>query len=206
MGMDLWAARLERALTGEETAALLALLPDWRRERLLRVTQAEKRREVLCAYLLLRHALWERYQWRDLPAMECAALGKPYFPDAPTVHFNLSHTAGAVLVGLDDQPLGVDIEKIRPVSGRTMRRVADAATEEAFFESWVRREARGKCSGAGIAAMLTGEPPLQDGESVYSVETFPGYAAGVATRSEALPGKPRIISLDEMLEASGHTL
>ena len=46
--------------------------------------------------------------------------GKPYFPEHPDVHFNLSHTAGAVLVGLSDRPVGVDIEHIRPVSQRTM--------------------------------------------------------------------------------------
>lgn len=204
MGMDLWAARLERALTGEETAALLALLPPRRRERLLRVSQAEKRREVLCAYGLLYLALRERWDWKELPPMAHAPLGKPYFPDAPAVEFNLSHTAGAVLVGLSDQPLGVDIERIRPVSGRAMHRLAHGETEEAFFKSWVRREARSKCGGGGIGSMLTAEPPLEEGEVFCFLETFPGYAAGVATRGSTVPGTLRTVSLDEILKTSGH--
>ena len=57
MPIGLWAARLERPLTGEETEGLTNLLPPGRRERLLRVKDPARRREPLCAYLLLRLAL-----------------------------------------------------------------------------------------------------------------------------------------------------
>lgn len=116
MSIELWAARLERPLTERETEAMLPLLPPERQERLLRIKQSEKRREPLCAYLILRHALWDQYRWRELPPIRLTSLGKPYFPDFPEVHFNLSHTTGAVLVALSGEPVGVDIEHIRPVS------------------------------------------------------------------------------------------
>lgn len=199
MPIELWAARLERPLTERETELLLGLLPPERRERVLRLKQLERRREVLCAYWILRLALREQYQWRDLPEIRRSSRGKPWFPEHPEVHFNISHTAGAVLVGLSDQPLGVDIEKIRPVSRRTMRRLADVAAEEAFFQSWVRREARVKRGGEGVGTMLREEPPLQRGEFYYALDTFPGYAAGVATRSTERPGAVRRYTLDEVL-------
>jgi len=199
MPIELWAARMERPLTIRESDAMLALLPAERQERLLRVQKPEKRREPLCAYFMLRHALWEQYHWRELPPMAYSSLGKPYFPDFPTVHFNLSHTAGAVLVGLSDEPVGVDIEHIRPVSQRTMRRLADVATERAFFKSWVRREARAKRAGTGIGVMLESETPLQHGEHFYFIETFPGYVAGVATRGSERPGSVRKYELDGMM-------
>ena len=198
MSIELWAARLERPLTERETTAMLRLLPEARRERLLRIKQPEKRREPLCAYLILRHALWEQYRWRELPEIRLSSFGKPYFPEHPDVHFNLSHTAGAVLVGLSDRPVGVDIEHIRPVSQRTMRRLADVGTERAFFESWVRREARSKRSGAGVGTMLTAEEPLQRGEQFYELDTFPGYAAGVSTRGGGPPSPLRRYTLDEI--------
>lgn len=199
MAIDLWAARLERPLTERETETMLAVLPTERRARILRIQQPEKRREPLCAYLILRHALWERYHWREFPEVALTSLGKPYFPEFPTVQFNLSHTTGAVLVGLSDQPLGVDIERVRPVSERAMRRLAGVATEKAFFQSWVRREARAKRGGGGIGTMLESETPLQQGEYFYYIETFPGYVAGLATRSTAMPGPLRKFSLDKML-------
>ena len=200
MSIELWAARLERPLTERETTALLRLLPEARRERLLRIKQPEKRREPLCAYLILRHALWEQYRWRELPEIRLSSFGKPYFPEHPDVHFNLSHTAGAVLVGLSDRPVGVDIEHIRPVSQRTMRRLADVGTERAFFQSWVRREARTKRSGTGVGTMLDAETPLQPGEQFYFLDTFLGYVAGVSTKGGGPPGPVRKYALDEMME------
>lgn len=199
MSIELWAARLKRPLTEAETSALLALLPPERRERVLRVKQTEKRREVLSAYWLLRLALRERYSWQELPEIRRSSLGKPCFPEYPEVHFNLSHTSGAVLVGVSDQPVGVDIEKIRPVSEGTMERLAGVTAEDAFFRSWVRREARVKRTGGGVGTMMRTEPPLRPGEFYYELETFPGYAAGVATGSREEPGAVRKCILDEML-------
>ena len=199
MPIELWAARLERPLTEKETEAMLKLLPSERRERLLHLKIEEKRREPLCAYLVLRMALWEQFQWREFPEIAFSPQGKPWFPTHPEVHFNISHTAGAVLVAVSDEPVGVDIEKIRPVSQRAMRRLADADSEAEFFRSWVRREARAKRSGAGISTMMRSESPLQRGEYYYEIETFPGFVAGLATRSKSRPGKVRKYSLDEMV-------
>jgi len=199
MPIDLWAAQMTRPLQGREEAALMSLLPENRRERLLRVQDHEKWREVLCAYAILRQALWQQYRWREFPPVERTSFGKPFFPDFPTVHFNLSHTGGAVLVGLSDQPLGVDIEKIRPVSERAMRRLAGVVSEKAFYQSWVRREARAKRGGTGVGTMMEGETPLQMGEHFYYLDTFEGYVAGAATRSSELPGKIVRYSLEEML-------
>jgi 4'-phosphopantetheinyl transferase len=199
MAIDLWAAQLERPLTEREETVLLGLLPPERRERLLRVKRRDQWREVLCTYAILRQALWEQYCWRDFPKLELSSFGKPYFPEHPTVHFNVSHTHGAVLVGLSDEPVGVDIERIRPVSARSMRRIADVATEKAFFQSWVRREARAKRGGTGVGTMMEADTPLQIGEHFYFLDAFDGFVAGVASRSPSAPQKLRRYSLDEML-------
>ena len=101
MSVELWAAKIERALTEEEAEIMMALLPAERRERLLRI-QEERRREPLCAYYILRCALQEQYGWREFPQIAWTDLGKPYFPEHSEVQFSLSHTGGAVLVGLSE--------------------------------------------------------------------------------------------------------
>ena len=199
MPIELWTARIERPLTDREREAILPLLPPARRERLLKVEDVEKQREPLCAYLILCLALRQKCGWKSLPEVALSQLGKPYFPAYPDVQFNISHSSGAVLVGISDQELGVDIERIRPVGQRTMVRLAHVTTEEAFFRSWVRREARAKRSGSGVGTIMRSESPLQPGESYYELETFPGYTAGMATRSKELPGKLHRYSLDDML-------
>ena len=80
MAIEIWTARLDRALTPEEESALMAALPPQRLERLERLKQPEKRREPLCAYLLLRRALWEQYRWRDLPEIARPLWESPIFP------------------------------------------------------------------------------------------------------------------------------
>ena len=199
MPIELWTARMERPLSEPEREAILPLLPPDRRERLLRMKEVEKQREPLCAYLILCLALRQKYGWKELPEVALVRLGKPYFPGYPDVHFNISHSSGAVLVGVSDQEIGVDIERVRPVGQRMMVRLAHVSTEEAFFQIWVRREARAKRSGNGVGTIMRSESPLQPGEYYYPLDTFPGYAAGLATRSKELPGKLHRYSLDDML-------
>ena len=139
MPIELWTARMERPLSDPEREAILPLLPPDRRERLLRVQEVGKQREPLCAYLILCLALRQKYGWKSIPEVALGRLGKPYFPEHPEVHFNISHSSGAVLVGVSDQEIGVDIERIRPVGQRMMVRLAHVSTEEAFFQNWVRR-------------------------------------------------------------------
>ena len=181
--------RADHPLTEPERQALWALLPPERRERLERLHRSEKRDEVLWAYGLLALALRERYGWESLPAVAPGVRGKPCFPEHPHVQFSLSHTEGAVLVGIAEVPVGVDLEKLRPVSPRLMEQTG-AETQETFWPLWVRREARGKCRGTGIGPMLRGEPPMEAEEVYVPLETFPGYAAGAAVMGGT--GAPKV--------------
>ena len=199
MALDLWAGHLDRALTEAEADLLLGFLPPERQKRLVRLRDKLRRKEPLCAYALLRIALRERYGWQELPQMAYSPQGKPYFPQYSEVQFNLSHTDGAVLVAISNQAVGVDIEKIRPIRQQTMEQVANTASEEAFFQTWVRREARTKYRGIGVAGMIREEPPLQNGEYYYPLEIFSGYVAGVATCSKGAPETIRRYTVDEIL-------
>lgn len=178
METELWAASLNRELTRQEQDALLFFLPPERRERLLRGKSSAQRQEVLCAYGLLRFLLLEKLGWKTLPEVGLMAYGKPWFPAYPRVQFNLSHTAGAVLVGLSEEPIGVDIEKIRPVSERMMRHTFGVQNQEEFFRRWVLLEATGKRSGRGLVSLHPGSGQAED--DCRNLDLLPGYAAGVA--------------------------
>lgn len=181
-----WALLLDRPLSGTEELELMAMLPSLRRERLCRVRLPEKRQEALCAYMILRRALREQYRWEEIPPMDWDVRQKPFFPDFPQVQFNLSHTRGAVLAAVSNQPVGADIEQIRPLSSLARRRLAGAVDEGTFFQSWVRREAIGKWQGTGVWPHE--QEPVCPPESRFIVlDTFPGYAAGVCVCAGAVP-------------------
>lgn len=185
VNIHLYAIALGRPLSDAEVDTLMRFLPDERRKRLEKMPRPELRFEPLCAYAALRLGLYELYGWKELPEITCSKYGKPSFLAHSDVRFNISHTRGAVLVGIHDESIGVDIEKVRPVSERTMQRIAGVSTEREFFESWVRRESRGKWGGSGLAAMREEDSPTMYGERFHFVETFPGYVACVCTHSDA---------------------
>lgn len=193
----LWMARLDRPLEDMELRRLTAALPKWRLKRLERLKYAEWRREPLCAYWLLQCALRKHFGWKELPAMEYTSSGKPYFPGWPDVHFGISHTDGAVMVGIADREIGVDLEKIRPVKEGMLRRF-DCGSEMAFFKTWVRREARAKRLGTPVE--LGAESPLLPGEQiVYPEGVFPGYAACAVWMGEE-KAVLHCLTMEEMLE------
>jgi len=200
VSIELWAVRLERALTAEEMDTLVCLLPDFRRERLYRLRREEKRQEVLCAYLLLRKALWERYGWSEWPEFAFLDGGKPYFPDKSEVQFSISHTGGAVAAVVSGDAVGVDIEKIRPLRQSTVRNLDGQYTQQDFFRSWVRKEALAKCRGSGVAGMLRTEPQVQPREHYFELELFPGYVAGIAAQREKSDIMVRIVSMEDIIK------
>lgn len=92
--------------------------------------------------------------------------GKPRLAHAGTPHFNLSHSAGWALVGVDPvHPIGVDIEVITPMDDahELARRNFTAAEYaafsstppdrqlQAFFRAWTRKEACLKALGSGLS-------------------------------------------------------
>jgi phosphopantetheinyl transferase len=89
--------------------------------------------------------------------------GKPSVADREDLHFNLSHAGDFAAIATGPQPLGVDIEVIRPeVDARSLAqhyfRTEEAAALRAtrtplqdFFLLWTAKEAVMKCTGLGLS-------------------------------------------------------
>ena len=86
----------------------------------------ESEREL--AYRLLELALQREYGLDSLPEIRRAAGGKPYFPQYPHIHFNLSHSRGAAVCALSGEPVGVDVELLRPPPRRLAGEMGAALT------------------------------------------------------------------------------
>ena len=116
----------------------------------------ETRRET--ARRLLARAAFLTWGWTDLPPIARTERGKPYFPDFPAHHFNLSHTDGLCLCALSDAgEVGVDAETVRPHRPDFPRYVlndeefaAFDGTWEDFARLWSLKEAHAKYEGGSI--------------------------------------------------------
>ena len=197
MDIQLYMLAPVRPLSDGETNALLARLPDALRERLAG-QKGGKRDASLCAYALLRRAMQDHFGWEALPEVAFGAHGKPYFPSCSDAFFSLSHSRGVVLLAVHDHSIGVDIERLRPVSER-MRTRFHASDEAAFWQDWVQRESCCKRRGISAVALRGGEvPPLPD-EHVFAFSPLPNYVAGVCTASGEKADKLTRLTVEELI-------
>ena len=141
-------------------------------------------RQSDAAWGLLWDVLAREHPLQDLPLpTERDAHGKPRFPDAPDIHFNLSHSAGYAVCALADTPVGVDVQVWRrlkrPVEGRfhplereLLGMTDEASCREAFFCLWTAKESFMKADGRGLRIPLdafctVSEEELGAGSLIY---------------------------------------
>ena len=106
----LWILEHLDQLNTEAVISFLPRLSEARRNRVLSMKPEGPRVQSVLAELLLRRALREEFGLVELPKIETGEKGKPFFPDHPEIHFNLSHCKYAVACALDSAPVGVDAE------------------------------------------------------------------------------------------------
>jgi 4'-phosphopantetheinyl transferase len=128
---------------------------------------------------------------------------KPRLREAPTLHYNVSHTGDWVVLAVAEAEVGIDIEQLAPcfafqdVLDYSFSPAEKAFVEHspvphhAFYQLWTRKEAFVKATGRGIDAEFSQVPALA-GEhllagsavvprwAVSSFEAAAGYVAAVA--------------------------
>lgn len=118
------------------------------------------------AHSLLQEALSAyaqecRLSLPGMPILARTEKGKPYFPDYPAVHFNLSHCCGMAACLLSPYECGVDVEQCRPLREKVIRRVFSPEEQLAlqaadnpdflFTRLWTLKEAYVKAIGIGVS-------------------------------------------------------
>lgn len=88
--------------------------------------------------------------------------GKPFLPDAPNFHFNLSHSGSFALIAYADTPVGADIQQSRHIRDITAKRFlsekeygampSDESEKQHFLNKlWTIKEAYIKLNGHGLS-------------------------------------------------------
>jgi len=169
----------------EVVDSLFSLLGDDERQRAAAFVRDEPRRRFIVARGRLRERLGARL---GLPPTKVVfSYGPNGKPAVDGVHFNVAHTGDLALCAMAASPVGVDVERIRPMKNEQalarrwfhaeeVDRIAAAPrplTE--FFRTWTMKEAALKLIGVGV------------GESLPKVLTPVAGAGGWAT---GLPPNP----------------
>lgn len=149
------------------------------------------------AYALLQTALHQIYGLSELPELKQQERGKPYFPQYPSIHFNLSHSGPFALCGISDQPIGVDIQVLRPFRPTLMERSCSdhelawlysrGMQHSDFALLWVLKESIGKYTGYGLpyppSRLSVPIPPLGQSFTMDTVYPYQNLLCRVYTES-----------------------
>ena len=138
----------------------LNALPAWRKEKALQYKKLDDRKRCVFAFVLLQHALREKYGITEVPEFVYNEFGKPSLPNLP-IHFSLSHCKDAVACAVSDHNIGIDVEGIVPYNPDVARRVCTAAELEMleqsdnkdvdFIKLWTIKEAISKYEEMGLS-------------------------------------------------------
>jgi 4'-phosphopantetheinyl transferase len=201
--VHVWRAEVD--LAGHPIDALELLSPDERRRAATMQGPARARFVVGRATLRERLAAYGGIGPAEVAIAE-GPTGKPEARAPAGVELSVAHSGGLVVLAFAREPVGVDVEAIRPradvdaLAARffaasehdAVRRAPDPLA--AFLELWTVKEACLKATGAGLAGLATVAVSLAPGGPAVSVagggawtaKTFcpaPGYVAAVVHRA-----------------------
>lgn len=136
---------------------LLTLLPYNEKQRILNFKNKKSAANSLVAALLVRFALKKVFGLSFDEIKIIRPLNqKPYIADIQNVHFNISHSDEFVVCIVSDKPVGIDVQKIKPVPFSVINRVCSEAetkkisSDSDFIKLWTKKEAVVKKKGTGI--------------------------------------------------------
>ena len=140
----------------------VSFMPPERIEKFNRLQMPQDKLNCVVAYFLLYFALKKcclpeiklpisfSYEKNQKPRIKCF----------PNLHFNFSHTHGAVVCALSDNEIGVDIEKTRPINLKISSRICTKSEQKLFENScnkekmllkiWTKKESYAKMMGSGV--------------------------------------------------------
>ncbi len=125
-----------------------------------------------------------------------AADGKPRLLAGRGIEFNLTHSAGLVLLAVArERPVGIDVERLRPsmdvlgvarlalppAEAAALAALADPGERRAaFFRCWTRKEAYLKARAEALPGPASGDPGEAGRWRIRSLPLGAAYAGAVA--------------------------
>lgn len=157
-------------ITEEEYEQELNKIPLLRRRRILSQKELDDRKRSLAAEVLTARAVTEFTGGSQPPEIAFGEYGKPYCVNY-NVHFNAAHSGRYTVVAVSGQPIGVDIEEIRPFSATAAFKILtdvekdyimsdeiEKNRQRRFFELWCAKEAYLKLTGEGRSSHIKDLP------------------------------------------------
>jgi len=226
--MDIWTVNLNSLAESPSLwEPYLAMLDEPVQSKLARFRQPADRLRSLCGEMLL--LVYARDVWR-LPANALARMinahGKPALAGYSANHYNLSHSGRWVAAVFDREPVGIDVEIIRPIDLAIAKHYFSAPEAEwlqqqpderrltLFYQLWTLKESYIKAEGKGLSLPLNSfafqldpgshirfSPPSDRLETAWHFRQYdidPDYVLSVCAQQPSFPDRVEMIDWTEL--------
>ena len=146
--------------TEAEVQRMMPLVSEQRRGQAMRYKHTFGRFCCLKSWLMLMELMNELMVNAEelMDEWEYNEYGKPSFHLSPLtshLYFSISHCKAGIAVAVDDKPVGIDIETVRPANEDLIERTMSPAErvgmdDRQFTRLWTQKEAVVKAEGTGI--------------------------------------------------------
>lgn len=129
--------------------------------------------------------------------------GKPYLKNK---YFNISHADNYLLLGIADEEIGVDMQKItfkknvEKLFSEEEQNLLKTAKEKMFTRYWVLKESYAKYLGVGISKKILQETIKKKDVYFYEYEDLNGYMIAVCLKNKYQKERINYLTLNKLGE------
>lgn len=129
--------------------------------------------------------------------------GKPYLKNK---YFNISHADNYLLLGIADEEIGVDMQKItfkknvEKLFSEEEQNLLKTAKEKMFTRYWVLKESYAKYLGVGISKKILQETIKKKDVYFYEYEDLNGYMIAVCLKNKYPKERINYLTLNKLEE------
>lgn len=165
--MEIYAIDASIPVTQQRYEEMMQWVSADKRTKLERFLKREDVLRGLYADVLVRWLACQRLHiTNDTLQFVHTEYGKPSLAHSETFHYNVSHSGKWVVCAVDDHPVGIDIEEIRPIDfevGRIcfsnmeydkLKSLDDDHRLSYFYDLWTLKESFIKAEGQGMSLSL----------------------------------------------------
>lgn len=161
--IETYILKIDRDLSKDEFMRLLSFVSDEKKEKILRFHRFEDAQRSLLGDLLARYAICKRLSINNKDLVFAAnEYRKPVLIAPNIIHFNISHSGIWVVCVVDDNPVGIDVEEIKPINLGIAERFfsrdeyfdlmnqPEEMKLKYFYMLWTLKESYVKAEGKGL--------------------------------------------------------
>lgn len=168
-----------RSIDGLDIDSVWDELSDMRKEKIMQLKNKNQALLSAAVELALNDAIRKWFPDSELPAKYAYdENGKPYLTELDA-YISLSHSGNFAVCAISEHEIGVDIQTVRRADMRVAKRFFSETENEfirgtsdkdrAFFEIWVKKEARVKLTGEGISGGFSAANSDRQDEYKYTM-------------------------------------